>query len=223
MSKVFLGVGHGGNDSGAVKYLVEKTINLEIAMHCRNLLLSNGVRVMLSREKDENDPLTEEIQECNSFSPDLAVDIHSNAGGGDGFEAYYYHGGGKSKELAKNIEKEVISIGQNSRGLKTKLNAQGQDYFGFIRQTKAPAVIVEGFFVDNEIDSKENQNKLKEFGEAYARAILKTLGVKEISPNEIDTEKFFKVQVGAFKDKKHADNLKNNLNNLGFEAFITNN
>ena len=223
MPKVFLGVGHGGNDSGAVKYLVEKTINLEIAMHCRNLLLSNGVRVMLSREKDENDPLTEEIQECNSFSPDLAVDIHSNAGGGDGFEAYYYHGGGKSKELAQNIEKEVIAIGQNSRGLKTKLNAQGKDYFGFIRQTKAPAVIVEGFFVDNEIDSKENQNKLKEFGEAYARAILKTLGVKEISPNEIDTEKLFKVQVGAFKDKKHADKLKNNLNNLGFEAFITNN
>ena len=222
MAKVFLGVGHGGNDSGAVKYLVEKTINLEIAIHCRNLLLSNGIRVLLSREKDENDPLIEEIQECNAFSPDLAVDIHSNAGGGDGFEAFYYHGGGKSKELAQNIEKEVIAIGQNSRGLKTKLNAQGKDYFGFIRQTKAPAVIVEGFFVDNEIDSKENQNKLKEFGEAYARGILKTLGVKEITPNEIDTDKIFKVQVGAFKDKKHADNLKNNLNNLGFEAFITN-
>lgn len=220
MPKVFIGVGHGGNDSGAVKYLVEKTINLEIAIHCRNLLLSNGVRVMLSREKDENDPLTEEIQECNAFSPDLAVDIHSNAGGGDGFEAFYYHGGGKSKELAQNIEKEVIAIGQNSRGLKTKLNAQGKDYFGFIRQTKAPAVIVEGFFVDNEIDSKENQNKLKEFGEAYARGILKTLGVKNIVKNEIENSKLYKVQIGAFKNRNNADIMANELRDLGYEPII---
>ena len=223
MAKVFLGVGHGGNDPGAVKYLVEKTVNLEIAKYCRDYLAANSVKVLLSREKDENDPLAEEIKECNAFSPDLAVDIHSNAGGGDGFEVYYYHGGGKSKELAQNIEKEVIAIGQNSRGCKTKLNSQGKDYFGFIRQTNAPAVIVEGFFVDNQNDSTQNQNKLKLFGEAYAKGILKTLGINtptnHMPPNN-NNHKRFKVQVGSFENLKHAENLKNNLSKLGFETFI---
>ena len=152
MAKVFIGVGHGGNDPGASKYLVEKDINLVMALACQELLEKNGVQVLMSRTKDENDPLSEEIVECNAFNPDLAIDIHNNAGGGDGFEIYYHTGGGTSKTLAFNIEQEVIAIGQNSRGCKTKTNASGRDYYGFIRQTKAPSVITEGLFVDNATD-----------------------------------------------------------------------
>ena len=33
MSKVFIGVGHSGTDSGAVGYLVEKEVNLIEALH----------------------------------------------------------------------------------------------------------------------------------------------------------------------------------------------
>lgn len=32
MAKVYIGVGHGGSDSGAVKYLVEKDVNLKMAL-----------------------------------------------------------------------------------------------------------------------------------------------------------------------------------------------
>ncbi len=79
MKKVFLGVGHGGNDSGASKYLVEKDVNLVMAKACRDYLEYNGVQVLMSRTKDENDPITDEIKECNAFNPDLAVDIHNSA------------------------------------------------------------------------------------------------------------------------------------------------
>lgn len=79
MAKVFLGVGHGGRDSGAVGHLVEKDVNLVEALECRDSLESHGVQVLMSRNKDENDPLTEEIRECNAFGPDLAVDIHNSA------------------------------------------------------------------------------------------------------------------------------------------------
>ena len=89
MKKVFIGVGHGGKDSGAVVYLVEKDVNLVEALACRDFLEAHGVVVLMSRTKDENDSLIEEIRECNAFNPDLAIDIHNNAGGGDGFEAYY--------------------------------------------------------------------------------------------------------------------------------------
>ena len=151
MKKVFLGVGHGGIDPGAVGYLVEKDINLNMALSCKEFLEKHGIQVGISRTRDENDNLNEEIKECNAFNPDVCVDIHNNAGGGDGFEAYYHHLGGTSKILAQNIETEVKAIGQNTRGCKVKLNSKGNaDYYGFIRLTKASAVVVEGLFVDNQ-------------------------------------------------------------------------
>lgn len=180
--KVFIGVGHGGKDSGAVKYVVEKELNLIMALACRDKLEEYGVEVKMSREEDENDPLTDEIKECNGYDPDLAIDVHNNASGngsGNGFEVYHEVNGLISKVLAINIENEVIAIGQNSRGLKTKLLNNGKDYFGFLRETNCPSVLVEGVFVDNIEDTKivDTVAKQMEFGYAYARGILKTLGI----------------------------------------------
>lgn len=178
MAKVFLGVGHGGSDSGAVGYIVEKDVNLNMALACKDYLEANGVEVKMSRYKDEDDSLNEEVRECNAYNPDLAVDIHNNAGGGDGFEVYYTLNGGTGKTLAENIEKEVIAIGQNSRGVKTRRGNNG-DYYGFIRMTKCPAVICEGVFVDNQADATQADTleEQKVFGRAYAKGILKTLGI----------------------------------------------
>lgn len=180
MSKVFVGVGHGGSDPGAVKYIVEKDVNLKMAKACRDYLVAHGVEVMISRERDVTDSLSAKIARCNKFGADLALDIHNNAGGGDGFEVLHSINGGVGKTLAANIEAEVIKIGQNSRGLKTKKGAHG-DYFGFIRSTKMPAVICEGVFVDNRADAAQADTdaECRAFGEAYARGILATLGIKD--------------------------------------------
>ena len=95
IKKVFLGVGHGGADPGAVANgLREKDVNLGIALAAKAHLERAGVVVRLSRYRDENDSLAEEIRECNAYNPDLAVDVHNNAGGGDGFEAYCSLAGG---------------------------------------------------------------------------------------------------------------------------------
>ena len=151
--KVFIGVGHGGSDYGAIaNNLNEKGLNLAIAKACEQELTRHGISVKMSRRKDENDPVSEEVKECNSFNPDLAVDIHNNAGGGDGAEVYYHHGGGKGTVLAGNILIEIVKIGQNSRGAKTRKNKSGKDYYAFIRDTTAPAVIVECAFIDNAKD-----------------------------------------------------------------------
>lgn len=197
--KVFLGVGHGGTDPGAVGYIVEKDANLNMALACRDYLESRGVIVKMSRTKDENDPIGEEVKECNAFAPDLAIDVHNNAGGGDGFEVIYSILGGVSKDLALNIETEVKQLGQNSRGAKTRKNRTGGDYYAFIRSTKCPAVICEGVFVDNAQDVKiaDTIAEQKAFGEAYARGILKTLGLSESAA----------VTDGSFKVKVSISNL----------------
>ena len=64
--KVFIGVGHGGSDSGAVGYIVEKEANLVMALACRDYLVAHGVEVRMSRTKDEEDPINEEVRECNA-------------------------------------------------------------------------------------------------------------------------------------------------------------
>lgn len=188
MSKrVFLGVGHGGKDSGATADgHREKDMTLTMALACKAELERHGVKVGISRTRDEDDPLNEEVKECNAFAPDLAVDIHVNAGGGDGFEAYHTLSGGVGKVLAQNIEAEVKALGQNSRGCKTRANSAGKDYYGFVRLTKCPAVIVEIGFIDNAKDRAAFDSKAEQqaFGRAYARGILTTLGVKHLPEGE---------------------------------------
>lgn len=218
--KVFIGVGHGGTDSGAVANgYKEKDLNLVIAQACNSELIRHGVTVLMSRTKDENDTVSMEILECNAFNPDLAIDIHNNAGGGDGAEAYHHYGGGVSKTLAENVLAEIVAIGQNSRGAKIRKNSWGADYYGFIRQTSAPAIIVECAFIDNATDLKiiDTVAEQKAMGVAIAKGILKTLG---IDYKEAESGKLYRVQVGAYELKENAVNMKNKLIADGYKAII---
>lgn len=221
MAKIFLGVGHGGSDPGAVAYgRNEADLNLAIALACRDELVRHGVTVKMSRTKDENDTLSEEIKECNAFNPDYAIDIHNNAGGGDGVEIFHSKANGKDDKLAQNVLDAIVAIGQNSRGLKTKLNSSGTDYFGFIRQIKAPSILVECAFVDNKkdiaiIDTKAEQ---KAMGVAIAKGILDTLDIKYIKQPESNV--LYRVQVGAFGVKANAEAMVDKLAKAGFVGYI---
>ena len=223
--KVFIAVGHGGSDPGAVANgLKEKDVNLVIALACRQELVRHGVEVGMSRAKDEDDKTT--VKECNAFcsADDYAVDIHNNAGGGDGAEIYHHYGGGKSKTLAQNILNEIVAIGQNSRGLKVKKNVWGKDYFEFIRETKCPAVIVECAFLDNKNDVQiiDTDAEQKAMGKAIAKGILKELGIawKAEETTTTTTKKVYKVQCGAYSVRANAEALAKKLKAAGFDAVI---
>lgn len=180
--KVFIGVGHGGSDPGAAgNGLTEKTVNLVVAKALRDELERHDVAVRMSRETDEDDTIQQEVAECNAYAPDLAVEVHTNAGGGSGFEAYIYPGGQIARTLAEHIETEVKAIGQSSRGIKTSTT------FMWVRSTIAPAVLCEGFFVDGPDHTKFNTlEKQYALGRAYAKGVLKTLGIefKELKEEE---------------------------------------
>lgn len=222
--KVFIDVGHGGTDPGAcANGLKEKNLNLAVAKAVNNELIRHGVSVMMSRTKDEADTTNDAVKECNKFNPDLAVSIHHNAGGGNGAEAYHHHHGGKGKTLANNILSEIVSIGQNSRGAKTRINSYGEDYYAIIRNTKAPTALIEVAFVDNAEDIKivNSAAKQKTMGVAIAKGILKTLDIDYISEKAANNSKaLYRVQVGAYKDKANAEATKKLLEKAGFSAVI---
>lgn len=215
--KVYIGVGHGGSDYGAVGYVVEKQANLRMALACAKCLRDNGVSVKLSRTTDCDSSIFEKVKEANCWGADLAIDIHNNAGGAYGAEVFYSVNGGKGKKLATNILENLVKIGQNNRGIKQR--AEGDmDYFGFIRMTDMPAVITEAAFVDNPSDASKikTEAQCNKFGIAIARGILDTLGISTISK----VTGYYKVQIGAFKNKKNAEKLKNELKKKGYSAMI---
>ena len=178
---VFINPGHGGNDPGAVaNNLKEKDLNLTIALSCRDELERHGVSVVMGRTEDVNKARWDIIETCNSSDALFAVDIHNNAGGGNGAEAYYRSKDSNSKKLATNILTYIKEIGQNSRGTKTKLASDGSEYYYFIREISIPAVIVECAFLDNKTDVTiiDTVAEQKTFGVAIAKGILKTLGIE---------------------------------------------
>lgn len=197
--KVYLGVGHGGTDPGAVANgFNEKDLNLDIAKACRDELVKYGVEVMMSRESDVSERLAARIKECNAYNPDFAIDIHNNAGGGDGGEVFHSKSNANDDAFALNILTEMYAIGQNMHsttptviksGLKTRLNSSGTDYFGFVRQVKCPSVLVECAFVDNRTDMNiiDTLAERQKMGVAIAKGILKTFGIEE--KKEVETPK----------------------------------
>lgn len=225
MAKVYIGVGHGGSDSGAVRYLVEKDVNLKMALACCNYLKAAGVDVKISRTTDKDSSIMEKVNAANIWGADLALDIHNNAGGGDGAEVYHSIVNGTGQILAENILSEFEKSGQNVRGAKTK-QENGTDYFGFIRLTDMPAVITEAIFVDNAADAAQADTdaKCKMFGVAIAKGVLKTLGIADnvVRPSTPSkpTQTIYRVQVGAYTSRSNAVKLAKKLNSNGYNTLI---
>ena len=202
MAKVFLSAGHGGSDPGAVAYgLKEKDINLNTLLACNEVLVQHGITTVLSRVKDEDDPVSQETREANNSRADLAVSFHANADGGDGFEAFYYSSSKEGKKLAQLGEKYVKQLGQNSRGIKSG------NHLYFIRNTRMPAVLFESFFVDNDRDNDiaDTVSEQRAFGVAYAKAILEYFGISYKNPDSKPDGGTDKIKAIELENMKEAD------------------
>lgn len=220
MIKVFLSAGHGGSDPGAVAYgMKEKNINLDIMLACNDVLVKHGIVTVLSRTMDENDSVKEEVKEANASGADLAVSFHTNAGGGDGSESLYHSASSKGKRLAELFEKHTKAIGQNSRGVKPRND------LWFLRGTSMTAVLCECAFVDNDADNNiiDTTDERKKFGVAYAKAILEYFNIAYVdsvpTKNE-KSDKLYRVQLGAYNEKKNAETMLKKVKDAGFKDAI---
>lgn len=179
--RVYVGIGHGGSDSGAVgNGFKEKDLTLSIGKYCNERLKQYGIETKISRTTDCDSSINSKVAASNAFKADVCMDIHINAGGGDGSEVYYSHVSPNGKKLAQSIVDATLAIRQNTRGIKTRVEDDGTDYFGMIRMTDAPAVLVECAFIDNATDIQiiNTEAKRKVFGYAIADGVAKYLGVK---------------------------------------------
>ena len=186
MSKptIYIAAGHGGNDLGAVsgKY-IEKALTLKTALACQNYLRNYECETVMARTTDKSCTVAYKMEEVEQKRPSLVLEIHYNAGGGEGCEVYYWHTHAPSKSLAQKVLAEMVKLGQKSRGIKE--SKAGTSYnFGMCRQaatTGIPSILGEYAFVDNAKDqAKINSDaKLRAVGEAYAKAAVSYLGLKK--------------------------------------------
>ena len=186
MSKptIYIAAGHGGSDPGAVngKY-IEKALTLKTALACQNYLRNYECETVMARTTDKSCTVAYKMEEVEQKRPSLVLEIHYNAGGGEGCEVYYWHTHAPSKSLAQKVLTEMTKLGQKSRGIKE--SKAGTSYnFGMCRQaatTGIPSILGEYAFVDNAKDqAKINSDaKLRAVGEAYAKAAVSYLGLKK--------------------------------------------
>lgn len=72
--------GHGGFDEGCSREgILEKDINLAIALLVRDKLVEKGYTVLLTREEDTSLSLAERVEFANSNRADVFISIHQNA------------------------------------------------------------------------------------------------------------------------------------------------
>lgn len=185
---IYIAAGHGGSDPGAVsgKY-IEKALTLKTAQACRDYLANYDCNIIMARTTDKDCKTADKMAavEAKKAIIDLVLEIHYNAGGGEGCEVYYWHTHAPSKSLAQKVLAEMVKLGQKSRGIKE--SKAGTSYnFGMCRQaatTGIPSILGEYAFVDNAKDqAKINTDaKLKAIGEAYAKAAVSYLGLRKKS------------------------------------------
>ena len=120
--------------SGAVsgKY-IEKALTLKTALACQNYLRNYECETVMARTTDKSCTVAHKMEEVEKKRPSLVLEIHYNAGGGEGCEVYYWHTHALSKSLAQKVLAEMVKLGQKSRGIKE--SKAGTSYnFGMCRQ-----------------------------------------------------------------------------------------
>ena len=190
--KIYINPGHSDKDPGAVKYETERKLNVAVSNHMKNYLEAN-YECEIRMNPGSMDSLSAICKDANTWGADLFVSNHFNAGGGDGYECYVYDE--KRRPLGQVFEKHIKAIGQNSRGVKIQPN------FVVLRDTKMPAVLNEGAFVDNKKDIQDwnDDAELKKMGEAYAKAAAEYMGLKAKTPAQ------YYAKIGPFATKAEAD------------------
>lgn len=219
--KYLLDYGHGGIDPGAIGIdnLKEKDIVREIGKRVKYHLERHQQTVIESRSNDETVSLTERSNKANSNNVDLCISIHCNDfpdSSVQGVEIYYYKTSTRGQQLANNVLNEIIraKLYTKNRGLKT-------DSLHMTRETKMPCILVELGFISNVTDKDLIVNNKENFAIAIVKGILNYFGISYKSETtQTISDKLYRVQVGAFKEKTNAEKLANELKQKGYNTFI---
>jgi N-acetylmuramoyl-L-alanine amidase len=201
---VVVDAGHGGSNTGApgrVAGAYEKQITLAVARALGQRLERDGVKVVMTRERDQYLTLRERARLANAARPDCFVSIHTNAS-----PEHARHGGEvyvlarettevearRAASRQKGVDALLAELSQldaqrSSVGLASALAArldEGQTKqagYDVLSGVQAPAVLVEIGFIDHPIEGVQllRPEVQKRIGEALAEGVFDFLSTRK--------------------------------------------
>ena len=208
---VMLDPGHDATHCGANKNgLREEVLTLKIAQYCKaELEQYKHVKVYMTRESaacplpgstSVADNLNR-VATAASVGADIYVSIHLNSAGtgaAKGAEVFYPNSnyrpgiGSAGANLATQIQRQLVALGLNNRGISIRNSGDGSrypdgslaDYYAVIKHSKKagfPGVIVEHAYVSNASDAAflKSESNLQALGIADATGIAEYLGLSK--------------------------------------------
>src|SRR5690625_718298 len=186
MTKVVaIDAGHGLNTAGKRTPADERewSFNSVVAKSIiDNLKNYEGIKtVRLDDPSGKRDvPLRERTNKANNAKADILISCHHNANTGrwgnwTGTETYHFPNSTKGRKLAQALHPSVVkAYGLRDRGIKSA-------NFHMLRESRMPAVLIEGGFMDSTIDIKKLRDKsvLKQAGKNVADAIARYFNLRK--------------------------------------------
>ncbi|MEW6724690.1 MAG: N-acetylmuramoyl-L-alanine amidase family protein [Bacillota bacterium] len=169
--RIAIDPGHGGHDPGArgALGLIEKDLNLDIALRVRELLAAGGAQVILTRDGDYYVNLYERARIANEAEVELFVSIHTNATWSrlvNQTETYHFKTT-TSRAFAEVMQAALVAeLDLPDRGVIR------QD-FVVIRETMMPSILVEPAYLSN--PDQERLFADEAYRQRVARAIVRGL------------------------------------------------
>ncbi len=186
--------GHGGgNLGGQYEDYTEKEMTLITAMAMKEELEKyEGITVYLTRTGDTELSLQERCDFAASVNADFLFCLHYNLSANHtlfGAETWISAFG---EQYSRGYTFAAIEIGLlqemglYSRGIKTRLNEDGVDYYGIIRHSTEygmPCALIEHCHLDQENDKPfyDHKAKLEAFGRLDAEAVARYYGLRSPS------------------------------------------
>lgn len=163
---VLIDAGHGGRDPGkiGVNNVLEKDINLAIAMKLKNFLELNDIEVVMTRTKDmghysesdrnkKNADLRKRVSMIAESKPIVAISIHQNSFGEKqykGAQVFYHSKSVEGKAFAELMQSQIKETVKDDNTRKAKAN---NDYY-LLKKSSCPLIIVECGFLSNDYEAK---------------------------------------------------------------------
>lgn len=247
---IMLDAGHGGRDPGAVyNGRQEKDDTLRLVLAIGEILQNNDIDVQYTRTTDVYESPYEKAMEANNAGVDFFVSIHRNSFPTDnvvsGVESLVYDLSGIKLEMAENINEQLESVGFVNLGVKarpnlvvlrrTKMPAVLVEV-GFINSNTDNQLFDENFdaiaqaIATGILDTLEMDNVIAPPGyrvqvgafrnPTYANRLLNELLEQDYPASIVDTDGFFRVQVGNFDTLDDATAMEQRLKRAGYPTII---
>lgn len=141
--------GHGApGDGGAHGIKSEESLINSVGSLIKRKLQALGHTVVECRPSYStgvNNSLYRRCQTANNAGVDVFVSLHFNCFNGSAHGTEVYAISPKGKSIAQSVLNEIVKLGFHNRGVKNKR-------FYVLRNTNAPAILIEGCFIDSQRD-----------------------------------------------------------------------